>query len=237
MPALAPSASWLQRPMTAGEGSMWLRELLHLASVSGDLEAFTSHSLKATALSWSAKSGTMTYEERLTQGHHVHPKLGMALLYSSDAMAEIMVKVGRIIRAIVSGGFSPDLPRAQRVALALQRAPEDFAHLPETQPDLVEEEDEARESECEGSDISDSELLKGLQALNLPPAPDAVRPRIEAAFAGNVFMHILTGVVHCEASPGRFKCGRRVTSNMRPMSQGEAQIHVCQQCAAADSGA
>ena len=134
MPALAPSASWLQRPMTAGEGSMWLRELLHLTSVSGDLEAFTSHSLKATALSWSAKSGTMTYEERLTQGHHVHPKLGMALLYSRDAMAEIMVKVGRVIRAIVSGGFSPDLPRAQRVALALQRAPEDFAHLPETQP-------------------------------------------------------------------------------------------------------
>ncbi|CAE7927895.1 unnamed protein product [Symbiodinium necroappetens] len=152
-----------------------------------DLEAFTSHSLKATALSWSAKSGTMTYEEMLTQGHHVHPKLGMALLYSRDAMAEIMVKVGRIIRAIVSGGFSPDLPRAQRVALALQRAPEDFAHLPETQPDLVEGEDEARESECEGSDISDSELLKGLQALNLPPAPDAVRPRIEATFAGNVF--------------------------------------------------
>ena len=216
---------------------MWLRELLHLTSVSGDLEAFTSHSLKATALSWSAKSGTMTYEERLTQGHHVHPKLGMALLYSRDAMAEIMVKVGRIIRAIVSGGFSPDLPRAQRVALALQRAPEDFAHLPETQPDLVEGEDEARESEGECSDISDSELLKGLQALNLPPAPGAVRPRIEVAFAGNVFMHILTGVVHCEASPGRFKCGRRVTCNMRPMSQGEAQIHVCQQCAAADSGA
>ena len=111
MRALAPSASWLQRPMTAGEGSMWLRELLHLTSVSGDLEAFTSHSLKATALSWSAKSGTMTYEERLTQGHHVHPKLGMALLYSRDAMAEIMVKVGRIIRAIVSGGFSPDRGR------------------------------------------------------------------------------------------------------------------------------
>ncbi|CAE7243764.1 unnamed protein product, partial [Symbiodinium necroappetens] len=237
MPALAPSASWLQRPMTAGEGSMWLRELLHLASVSGDLEAFTSHSLKATALSWSAKSGTMTYEERLTQGHHVHPKLGMALLYSRDAMAEITAKVGRIIRAIVSGGFSPDLPRAQRVALAMQRAPEDFAHLPETQPDLVEGDEEARESEGEGSDISDSELLKGLQALNLPPAPDAVRPRIEATFAGNVFMHILTGVMHCEASPGRFKCGRRVTSNVRSLSQGEAQIHVCQQCAAADSGA
>ena len=107
-----------------------------LGSVSGDLEAYTSHSLKATALSWSAKSGTMSYEERLTPGHHVHPKLGMALLYSRDAMAEIMVKVRRVVRAIASGAFSPDLPRAQRVVLALQKAPEDFAHLPETQPDL-----------------------------------------------------------------------------------------------------
>ena len=237
MPALAPSSSWLQRPMTAGEGSLWLREILHLASVSGDLEAYTSHSLKATALSWSAKSGTMSYEERLTQGHHVHPKLGMALLYSRDAMAEIMVKVGRVVRAIAGGAFSPDLPRAQRVALALQKAPEDFAHLPETQPDLVDGEDEAHESEGEGSDLSDTDLLKGLQALNLPSAPDAVRPRIEATFGGKVFMHILTGVVHCEASPGRLKCGRHVTANMRLMSQGEAQNHVCQQCAAADSGA
>ena len=50
-------------------------------------------------------------------------------------------------------------------------------------------------------------------------------------------MRILTGVVHCEASPGRLKCGRHVTANMRLMSQGEAQNHVCQQCAAADSGA
>ena len=32
-------------------------------------------------------------------------------------------------------------------------------------------------------------------------------------------MHILTGVVHCEALPGRLKCGRHVTANMRLMSQ------------------
>ncbi|CAE7304572.1 unnamed protein product, partial [Symbiodinium sp. CCMP2456] len=225
-----------------GWGAAWIKHR-EAAGISGHsclmrpIEAYTSHSLKATALSWSAKSGTMSYEERLTQGHHVHPKLGVALLYSRDAMAEIMVKVGRIVRAIVSGAFSPDLPRAQRMALALQKAPEDFSHLPETQPDLVDGDDEVPDVESEGSDLSDTELLKGLQALNLPSAPDAVRPRIEATFAGNVFMHILTGVVHCEALPGKFKCGRPVTANMRLMSQGEAQNHVCQQCAAVDSGA
>ena len=36
---------------------------------------------------------SMSYEQRLTQGHHVSPKHGMALLYSRDAFTEILVQV------------------------------------------------------------------------------------------------------------------------------------------------
>ena len=59
------------RKDATGEGTLWLREILHLQGVTGNLEAYTSHSLKATALSWTAKSCSMSYEQRLTQGHHV----------------------------------------------------------------------------------------------------------------------------------------------------------------------
>ena len=54
MPAVSAGGSFLRRAMTAAEGSLWLRELLHSQKISGDLEKYSSHSLKATALSWSA---------------------------------------------------------------------------------------------------------------------------------------------------------------------------------------
>ena len=126
MPAMSPGGQFLQRPMTAAEGSLWLREILHTQGFKGDLEQYSSHSLKATALSWSAKSGTMTYEERLTQGHHCSPKHGMALLYSRDALAEILTKVARVVSAIGRGVMNPDLPRAERIAQALEASAEDY---------------------------------------------------------------------------------------------------------------
>ena len=52
MPAMSPGGQFLQRPMTAAEGSLWLREILHTQGFKGDLEQYSSHSLKATALSW-----------------------------------------------------------------------------------------------------------------------------------------------------------------------------------------
>ena len=123
MPAVTSAGTFLDRPMTAAEGALWLREILHVQGVPANLELYSSHSLKATALSWTAKSCTMSYEERLTQGHRCSPKHGMALLYSRNALAEILTKVARVVRAIQRGDFAPDLPRAERVARALSEEP------------------------------------------------------------------------------------------------------------------
>ena len=89
MPAVTSAGTFLDRPMTAAEGTLWLREILHVQGVPGNLELYSSHSLKATALSWTAKSCTMSYEERLTQGHHCSPKHGMALLYDTRACSHL----------------------------------------------------------------------------------------------------------------------------------------------------
>ena len=141
MPAVTASGNFLKRHMCAAEGTLWLREILHLQGVTGNLEAYTSHSLKATALSWTAKSCSMSYEQRLTQGHHVSPKHGMALLYSRDALTEILVQVARVVNAISQGVLAPDLPRAERVAQALQDDPGKFAHLAETVPENLPEDE------------------------------------------------------------------------------------------------
>ncbi|CAE7648128.1 unnamed protein product [Symbiodinium sp. CCMP2592] len=172
MPAMSPGGNFLGRAMTAAEGSLWLREFLHLQGFAGDLEQYSSHSLKATALSWTAKSGTMTYEERLTQGHHCSPKHGMALLYSRDALAEIIVKVAKVVSAVSRGVLSPDLPRAERVARALHGDPSDFEHLPETvAEDLPAEEPQEENISEAGSDITN---LDGLEADLGAPAPEEV---------------------------------------------------------------
>ena len=47
MPAVTASGNFLKRHMCAAEGTLWLREILHLQGVTGNLEAYTSHSLKA----------------------------------------------------------------------------------------------------------------------------------------------------------------------------------------------
>ncbi|CAE7419748.1 unnamed protein product [Symbiodinium sp. CCMP2592] len=194
MPAMSPGGNFLGRAMTAAEGSLWLREFLHLQGFAGDLEQYSSHSLKATALSWTAKSGTMTYEERLTQGHHCSPKHGMALLYSRDALAEIIVKVAKVVSAVSRGVLSPDLPRADRVARALHGDPADFAHLPETTAeDLPAEEPQDENNSEAGSDITN---LDGLEVDLGAPAPEEVRPRLSCTFSGETYMHVLSGVVH-----------------------------------------
>ena len=172
MPAVTGAGAFLQRAMTAAEGTLWLREILYVQGVPGNLELYSSHSLKAMALSWTAKSCAMTYEERLTQGHHCSPKHGVALLYSRDALAEILTKVARVVRAIQKGDFEPDLPRAERVARALCEDPKKFQRLPETVPEDLPEDEPTQENVSEdGSDASDiaDQTCWRLRYLHHPP--------------------------------------------------------------------
>ena len=215
--------------MSAAEGTLWLREILYMQGVDEDLERYSSHSLKATCLSWSAKSCTMTYEERLTQGHHVSPKHGMALLYSRDALAEILVKLARVVKAIEGRSFQPDLPRAERVAAALADDPSKYVHLPETKPDDREVEEPEMENNSEaGTDLSDAAELLVPDPLCEPPE---VKPRVENPLKGKTWVHVLSGVTHSEGTPGFLRCGRKITVNMRAMEDFEVQSMVCQQCA------
>ena len=229
MPGLSASNNFLNRPMSAAEGTLWLREILYMQGVDEDLERYSSHSLKATCLSWSAKSCTMTYEERLTQGHHVSPKHGMALLYSRDALAEILVKLARVVKAIEGRSFQPDLPRAERVAAALADDPSKYVHLPETKPDDREVEEPEMENNSEaGTDLSDAAELLVPDPLCEPPE---VKPRVENPLKGKTWVHVLSGVTHSEVTPGFLRCGRKITVNMRAMEDFEVQSMVCQQCA------
>ena len=151
----------------------------------------------------------------------------MALLYSRDALTEILVQVARVVNAISQGVLAPDLPRAERVAQALQDDPGKFAHLAETVPEDLPEDEPLDENHSEaGTHLSEAAEL-GINPL--PAAPEEVRPRACSPLVGEAFIHL----INVCADRDLLKCGRKVTVNMRALHETESQDVICQQCAAA----
>ena len=91
-------------------GVQLLRELM---DSSANTASFTSHSCKATALSWLAKAGAKMEHRRLLGGH-AKPGEKVPLVYSRDALAGPLRTLENVISAIVRGHFAPDKTRSGR---------------------------------------------------------------------------------------------------------------------------
>ena len=108
LPPPNPAGGWHDRPLTASEGVIWLRELLAMKLQNlSEIDAVTTHSLKTTLLAWSAKFG-MSLETRRILGHHLDQGAKSTLTYSRDALTEAHEKVGAMLRAVIDGNFNPD---------------------------------------------------------------------------------------------------------------------------------
>ena len=81
-------------PMTSTEATIWMREILEEVGFTEEVTSMvSSHSLKSTLLSWSAKSGKFTDPQRRQMGHHYDPQDRSMLVYSRDSYAPIAVAV------------------------------------------------------------------------------------------------------------------------------------------------
>ena len=83
LPAPNDAGKWSLRSVTSVEASKWLIELLR--PVAMDLQEVSSHSLKATTLSWLAKAGCDPHH-RTVLGHH-SPGKGSLETYSRDMLS------------------------------------------------------------------------------------------------------------------------------------------------------
>eukprot|EP00971_Amphidinium_carterae_P320233 6365700-Amphidinium_carterae.1 len=72
--------------------------------------ACSTHSRKATTLSWCAKSGLSLRSRRLL-GYHSHQREGNVLVYSRDALAQPLRELERVLHAVSSGELHPDITR------------------------------------------------------------------------------------------------------------------------------
>ena len=221
------SKGWRSRRMSTAEGSFWVKDVLtHLGMPSAEAEKYSTHSLKSTCLSWAAKSGTMSVQERLWLGHHQNEEGKMAITYARDALVSVLIKLKRIVDSIRDGHFDPDLSRVERVAMMTGI---EVSKLPP-----LEEKDDAEqflEPESDGDD-SDVEANENLTASPLPLNFEAVNPRIDReqlVRSFSLLKHRLSGLVHILKEADKVACGRAVTGNYLPC-ESDTDFELCEQC-------
>ena len=115
MPAPDEAGLATVRPLTTTEAGKWLGLLLKqkgdAIGVSVQV-SYTSHSFKATTLSYLAKFGC-SFEDRLALGYHVD-QLRMALRYSRDGASRPLRVLDSCLSYIRAGRFNPDVTRSGR---------------------------------------------------------------------------------------------------------------------------
>eukprot|EP00435_Cladocopium_sp_Y103_P001622 s4577_g1.t1 len=112
MPAPITGDKWTCQPLTSSEANPWLRELLG-PWTQAPITEISTHSAKATLLSWLAKSNVDINLRRLA-GYHVKPGDKSALEYSRDAAAPVLRQIEAVFISIRAEFFRPDRPRSSR---------------------------------------------------------------------------------------------------------------------------
>ncbi|CAE7361131.1 unnamed protein product [Symbiodinium sp. CCMP2592] len=139
MPAPDKSGAPTVRALGSDEAGAWLRELLP----GREGRRTTSHSLKATLLSFAAKRG-LAHTDRLALGGHFHGA-HMADVYARDALARPLRLLAGMLSEIRLGKFAPDAGRAARFPgrtneeLIGAELPTGVAHAVPTEPQPLDE--------------------------------------------------------------------------------------------------
>ncbi|CAE7625805.1 unnamed protein product [Symbiodinium sp. CCMP2592] len=164
----------------------------------------SSHSMKATFLSWLAKFGGVSLEDRRIAGHHLDPDSRSPLTYSRDELCRLMKIFEDILKAIRSGHFKPDDSRVMRLAVMVQAE-----SGPQLQEKLLEQDPYVSDSEAGDSDISPEDLEARAGGVPLDNGLNAAQ--IPSVYSK---MHIYSRTVHIQAAEGaKFLCGRPITRN------------------------
>ena len=214
---------WLSRPMTTAEGILWLRDIVQLRCKSGS--ELTTHSLKATLLSWVTIFNVMDFQQRRILGHHVDVGLASPLTYGRDNLTPLQALLHGMLRKITQGVWDPDLPRVQRLDIEL-----------------------ALDETCDDLDADHEGVVYGPLRQQVADVDDLPRPAevdeqvgeshdkdklyIMASNAdGRLMQHRISGVLHFVGVEDRFACGRPISGFYETLLDDLAhQWPVCQQC-------
>ncbi|CAL1153270.1 unnamed protein product, partial [Cladocopium goreaui] len=199
---------WADTKMSTAEATFWLRELLEPVVGPDRSAVLTVHGLKATMLSWAAKSMLFTPEEQLALGHHVSSHYKSALIYSRDDQIGLCKKIHDMMDKIKAGTFNPDGSRVQRLLqLTMARAQE------------LQSDDDSDTS----STSTDASSVASSEGEHREQEPSSFR-RLDAADIDrdHCFINTRSRVVHLQLlGQQKFWCGRCASSSFRKASMDD----------------
>jgi hypothetical protein len=224
--------TWSSCPMSSGEATCWIRELLAANQVQQAWK-FSSHSCKCTLLTWAGMCTLFTREERTLLGHHVEPQTRSSTIYNRDSQILLQYKVLKLINLIRTGKLKPDVSRAERLSMMVQKGtkPLDEEVAEHWQdPDIEASDEDSQDVDLDEIGEPQSGLDDALESTRDPVPLDG--------HDLTWYMHAFTGVVHAahNASVGdeqRLLCGRAITVNLNLTDPDSAETKtglMCIQC-------
>lgn len=220
-------AEWSEYPMSSGECTCWIREFLEEEFGPGATE-FSSHSCKATVLTWAGMTTLFSREERTLLGHHIEPQTRSNVTYSRDSQILLQHKINKLIQLIRCGKLQPDVSRAQRLSMMIEDDSGVTASWARADGDDPVE--LARSDDSDDHYMDDDMPLESVRP-NVPAARDPVP---EGVMMNKWFIHCYTGMLHGMLPDHEtLACGRRVTINLSETNLDNIDLDaatMCMQC-------
>ena len=222
--------------MTTCESTCWIHELLEGSMDIREVLKYSSHSCKATLLTWAGMCSVggqslFSREERTLLGHHVEAQTRSRTTYSRDAQVMLQYKVSKLISMIKTGRLKPDASRAERLAMMIEA---DEGGSDEVPP---EEHIEYQPSEDDSEDVASPCAELDLPEFGVPDDSDRGDFSLVTG-ADQWLVHAFTGVAHFQPdeSDARLACGRAITVNLRVIDHTDllaSDSILCKQCESA----
>eukprot|EP00971_Amphidinium_carterae_P341974 6481079-Amphidinium_carterae.1 len=220
LPVLLTNDLFGNIPMTPGEANRWLREILLQGGVDAKRVArISTHSLKATTLSWAAKFG-VPLEVRRILGYHSIKGIKSVLHYSRDEQAAPLRCLLKVLRAVEAGTFIPDASRSGRF-VKVQPA---SAPASDSAPSISSD---SSESSTSGSSSSQAAMFVAEAAVPGPKQRSAAKKA-----SGVLLKHRKLHTLHMsrEGDDLRLACGRALTSSYSVVDSPPDTLPMCQVC-------
>ena len=209
IPAIASNGDLLPASLSSAEVTRWLRSILSEMSdaCQDNILRISSHSLKATLLSWTAKVD-VGWDNQTLLGYHSLGVNRSSLNYSRDALSGPLRRLVDVLSLVSSGRFDPDDTRSGRWRQTSQESSElpqrGFAQQALQQATTVESSSDSGGSVAAPSSASEDEQLVAQDCshtLSLVVGSGCYSYRVHD------LSHICHLVVHDQ---DRFLCGRSV---------------------------
>ena len=238
MPAPNSAQEPTERPLSSTEAGSWMRALLKVDCTNKTVR-YSSHSLKATCLSYAAKRG-LSFEDRLSFGYHTQ-SLKMALMYSRDGASRPLRVLDGLLKEIRNRHFNPNDTRSGRLS-------EVGADVSQVSDSIGSFEAVSPVEACEPGDVKpdanpsdDVDTVSDHATTGSDTDSDeetVVRPKvsyrdIEAPSGTYLHQHVKLKTLHLMKTDNRvvFLCGRR-TGNMYRVAESRHPFDTpkCGQC-------